>query len=503
MNTTQTILKITEIAETDLPNIRYDAVGQLVLCPVEFIGDYPTVQTEAITGRSPTQLRTLNAWEQAQIDYVFYWLNIYKPSENCSNLERVEGYLEAFYHLCELSLWQQAYQVVCTPIDGEALHEKLGTWGYYIQQIEIYEKLLNKIDALVDCVCLYGLGYAFYLLGQRQKSFKYYKAQLRIARKTKNHEYECLAWKGLGLNYHYHDKNKAVRCHSKQLTCAELYQIPTQKLSAVFELSHVHGLWIDVKLSLQYSQLAFDLANMMGDKRIKVMATKGLLCAWSFSKQYRKIKNFLINHEFEFVQDLQNLSLYEKVLGYEIIGRSFVLINNPEKFIYFYHQCLKTWQQIKDKIVNKNRLQAYTCPTEHYILHNLGVFYCLKLKNPQAAVQYLEQAYEIAIKGNNFFMTATTSSVLAHCYSMLGKIPIAQERGKAALVLAEQINSPILRCYAMAGLASVAWHQGYYLRTVLLIMQGLWEAQAWQATNVQLIVKTLLGLIGDKLRWRG
>ncbi len=503
MNATQTVLKIAELSEVDLPHVCYNAAGQLVLHRAEFIANYANVQTEAIAQQPSTQFRTLNAWEQAHLDYVFYWLNIYEPSENASDLERLEGYLEAFYHLCELSLWKEAYQVVCTTIEEEALHKKLGSWGYYIQQIEIYEKLLNKIDASVDCICLYGLGYALYLLGQRQKSFKYYQVQLRIARRTKNHEYECLAWKGLGLNYHYYDKNKAVRCHSRQLSCAERHQIPSQKLSAVFELSYVYGSWIDSKYSLHYSQLAFDLASTMGDKRVKVMATKGLLCAWSFSKEYRRIKNFLINHEVEFIQDLQDLSLHEKVLGYEIIGRSFVLINNPDKFIYFYHQCLETWQQIKGNLAHKNTLQSYNCPTEHYVLHNLGAFYCLKLKNSQAAVQYLEQAYEVGIKGSDSFMTATTLSVLAHCYSTLGKIAVAQERGQAALALAEQMNTPILRCYAMTGLASVAWHQGHYLRSVLLILQGLWGAQAWQTTNTQMILKTVLGLIGDKLRWRG
>jgi len=496
MNTTQTILKITELAETDLPHIRYDAVGQLVLCPVEFVADYPTVQTEAITGRSPTQLRTLNAWEQAHIDYVFYWLNIYEPRESCSALERVEGYLEAFYHLCELSLWQQAYQVVCTPIDDEALHEKLGTWGYYIQQIEIYQKLLNKIDHSIDCICLNGLGYIFHLLGQNRKSFQNYQAQLRLSRKTKNYQYECLAWKGLGLHYCYYNKNKAIRCHLKQLNCAKLHQIKTQKLSALLELAHVYGSWLDLKSSLYYAQQAFDLANLIGDKRVKFLATKELLSVWSFSSQHRKVKKFLMNHELEFLQDLQNLSLHEQVFGYELIARSFLFVDNHEKFIYFSHQSLTIWQQIKDQMVHSN----YDCSTEHYILHNLGTFYCLKLKNPQVAVQYLERAYEVGSKGNNLFFVVTTLSVLAHCYSMLGKIAIAQERGEAALALAEQINDPVLRWYAMTGLASVAWHQGHYLRGVRLIWQGLWGAQAWQTMNAQLIIKTVLGLIKDKLR---
>lgn len=497
MNATQTILKITELSELDLPHIRYDAVGQLVLCPVEFIADYPTAQAEAIAERSSTSLRTLNAWEQAHIDYVFYWLNIYEPREGCSDLEQIEGYLEAFYHLCELSLWQQAYQVVCTPIDGEDFHEKLGSWGYYIQQIEIYQKLLYKIDASIDCICLNGLGYIFYLLGQNQKSFQAYKEQLKLAHKTKNYEYECQAWGGLGSCYRYFDKTKAIRCHLKQLDCAELHQVANQKLSAFLELSHIYGLWFDLKSSLHYAQQAFDFANLIGDKGVKILATKQLLSVWSYSNQYHKVKKFLMNHELEFVQDLSNLSLHEQVCIHEIIARSFLIINDHEKFIYFSHQSLKIWQQIKDQMI----YSKYDCPMEHHILHNLGTFYCLKLKNPYVGIQYLERAYEVGSKGNNSLFIATTLAVSAHCYSILGKISIAQERGQAALALAEQMNDPAMRCYAMTGLASVAWHQGYYLRGLRLILQGLWGARVWPAMNTQMIIKTVLGLIGDKLCW--
>ncbi|TVQ58912.1 MAG: tetratricopeptide repeat protein [Spirulina sp. DLM2.Bin59] len=500
MNATQTILKITELAELDLPHIRYDAVGQLVLCPVEFVADYPTAQTETITGRSPTQLRTLNAWEQAHIDYVFYWLNIYEPREGCSDLERVEGYLEAFYHLCELSLWQQAYQVVCTPIDGEALHEKLGTWGYYIQQLEIYQKLLNKIDHSIDCLCLNGLGYIFYLLGQTRKSFQHHKTQLRISRKTKNYEYECLAWKGLGFNYRSHDKDKSIRCHLKQLDCAEKYQISSQKLIALLGLGDAYDLWFDWQRSLQQFQDALECAEAMGDQKMKSLAIQGLLSAWSVSCQYRKIKDFLVKTDPEFAQ---NLSLHQQVRAYELMGRCFALINDYQKSIDFYHKSIKICQQIKDKCTRNDTLQKYDYHTEHNVFHNFGTLYYFKLKNPQAAIEYLEQAYEIAQSIKSSLRTVTTLSVLTHCYSVLGKTAIAAERGQTALALAKQMENPIARYYAMAGLASVAWHQGHYLRGIGLVMQGLWGSSAWQIFNTRLIIKTVLGLMGDKLRWRG
>ncbi|NJN63059.1 MAG: hypothetical protein HC795_17465 [Coleofasciculaceae cyanobacterium RL_1_1] len=129
MNSIQTIFKITEISEVDLPQIRYDAAGQLALYQGESTGGSIDTQSGAIAQKSATTIRTLNTFEQAHLDYAFYWLNHYEPEADCSDLERVEGYLEAFYHLCELSLWQQAYQVSCIPIDGKFLHENVRGLG--------------------------------------------------------------------------------------------------------------------------------------------------------------------------------------------------------------------------------------------------------------------------------------------------------------------------------------------------------------------------------------
>jgi hypothetical protein len=72
---------------------------------------------------------------------VEYYLTVEdEPPHNATNLEKVRGYLEAFYHLSEVEDWQRAKAVMGCQLDTptqEELHQQLGTWGYYQEQSEL------------------------------------------------------------------------------------------------------------------------------------------------------------------------------------------------------------------------------------------------------------------------------------------------------------------------------------------------------------------------------
>lgn len=59
--------------------------------------------------------------------------------ENVENLKKVDRYLQTFHHLCEASELHKASKVLSfCPISKE-LHEQLRIWGYYREQIELYQ----------------------------------------------------------------------------------------------------------------------------------------------------------------------------------------------------------------------------------------------------------------------------------------------------------------------------------------------------------------------------
>ena len=60
------------------------------------------------------------------------WLTRYRPSDSSDNLTQVKGYLQAFYHLCDIQEWERAFTLISTRLNTptrEMLHYQLKLWG--------------------------------------------------------------------------------------------------------------------------------------------------------------------------------------------------------------------------------------------------------------------------------------------------------------------------------------------------------------------------------------
>lgn len=47
---------------------------------------------------------------------IINWLTKYEPNPNTSNLEKVKGLLEAFYHLCQVEDWERVSKLFMKPL---------------------------------------------------------------------------------------------------------------------------------------------------------------------------------------------------------------------------------------------------------------------------------------------------------------------------------------------------------------------------------------------------
>ena len=124
--------------------------------------------------------------KRSQYRAVFNWLTEYKPHANASNLEIVKGYLEAFHHLCEVEDWERATTIIDITLNtptNEKLRDLLGTWGYYQQQKEIFDRLLGKLNDEWQLICLNGLGRYYYSTGRYEFAINYFNQSLVIAQK--------------------------------------------------------------------------------------------------------------------------------------------------------------------------------------------------------------------------------------------------------------------------------------------------------------------------------
>lgn len=199
-------VQLNEISSRDIKNLRYDIAGQLILRQC----DSSIEQQETYS-----KLRKLTIEEKADLKAALYWLKVYKPEPEATNLEQIRGYLEGFYHLCELSFWQEASELLFispklkggdleanSSITAEnKLHEQLINWGYYLEVIELCQGLLGRLNRYLDCVLLQDLGRANRYQGQFEKAINYHQQQLQLAIEINNRKSEAQALGGLGFTY--------------------------------------------------------------------------------------------------------------------------------------------------------------------------------------------------------------------------------------------------------------------------------------------------------------
>jgi len=130
------------------------------------------------------------SWKRAHYRAIINWLKKYTPSEKASNLEKVKGYIEAFYHCCEAEEYGVAINILSacpSPSTRTELHTQLGLWAYYQQQLWIYYQLLevacNTDDLALQGNTLGNLGDVYHDLGDYRQALKYHQDSLATHQK--------------------------------------------------------------------------------------------------------------------------------------------------------------------------------------------------------------------------------------------------------------------------------------------------------------------------------
>ena len=141
----------------------------------------------------------------AEYTAVQYYLTVEDdPPPDATNLDKVRRYLEAFYHLCEVEDWERASEILFTSLDtqtNQTLHNQLGNWGYYLEQIEVYSRILHKLIGIKNSSFLNGLGNAYQALGNYEIAIEYNQQALSIALETQDRHLEGIVLVSLGNTY--------------------------------------------------------------------------------------------------------------------------------------------------------------------------------------------------------------------------------------------------------------------------------------------------------------
>ncbi len=196
--------------------------------------------------------------KRLQYQAVIIWLTEYKcPPEINNNLELVKGYLEAFYHLCEVEDWERASQIlqIEVPPINQDLATQLHRWGYYQVCIQLYSRLLGKLDWYWDSICLNGLGLAYYSLGEYDKAINYHQQSLQIAIEIGDRYGEGNALGSLGNAYlSLGEYDKAIKYHQQHLQIARQIGNRYGEGNALGSLGNIYYSLGDYRQAIEYLQ---------------------------------------------------------------------------------------------------------------------------------------------------------------------------------------------------------------------------------------------------------
>ncbi|MGD1932345.1 MAG: tetratricopeptide repeat protein [Leptolyngbyaceae cyanobacterium] len=270
---------------------------------------------------------------------VLNWLTRYQVPSEASALQQVRGLLESFQHLYAVEDLRRASQILTIRLHTETndeLHNQLHTWGYCQAQIELYNKLLGRLDAQCDSIFLNGLGLVHRSLGNYEAARLAYERSLALAMQTQDTEggktalcnlgeIHCLSQDypkaidytqqafhlaqrlndvstlgtvlgNLGLIYQsMGDYRNAVECHQRYLQISQRLNDCVAAMNALIGLGIAHHELGQYSEAINFHQQSLKIALDIGDRFSQGTALGNLAVAYQFWLSQKGLLNMRKN----------------------------------------------------------------------------------------------------------------------------------------------------------------------------------------------------------------
>jgi tetratricopeptide (TPR) repeat protein len=332
-------------------------------------------------------------WQTAERTAAEQWLNHYEAIPEAPNLEKVRGNLEAFHHICEVGDWEQAEEILVTPLRSFSkvhLPRQLEFWSYYQEGIQLCEKFLNKPKSDADTVCLNALGNYYLHLANYSEATNFYHQSLTIAREIGNRQGEGSALGNLGLAYkNLGNYTKAIEFHQQHLAIAREISDRRGEGAALGSLGNAYYHLEYYTKAIEFHQQHLAIAREIGDRQGEGNA-------------------------------LGNLGIAYNDLG------------DYTQAIKFHQQALVNSREIGDRL------------GEGYDLGNLGDTQ-IKLGQFPQALENSQAALEIFQNLGDRSGEAEVLKNLAELHQKLGSIELARQECDRALAIAIELEIPLVK----------------------------------------------------------
>jgi len=323
------------------------------------------------------------AWEAAERQAAHLWLTEYQPAPDAPNLETVRGYLEAFDHFCEVGDWEKACTVLNIQIDSptqEPLHWQLETWGYYQEEIRLYEKVIGKTSLERDVLWLRGFGIAHSGLGNFSSSSRYHEQSLKLAQTMGDKLSEAKALGNLGVAYkNLGQYERAIHLQQQNLSIIREIGDRQDEGTALGNLGIAYDRLGQYERAIDFHQQHLTIAREISDRRGEGIALDGLGVAYIGLGQYEQAINFH-QQRLRIAREIGDRRGESSALGN--LGNVYDRLGKYERAIDFHQQHLAIAREIGDRSGEGNALG------------NLGIAY-KNLGQYEQAIDFHQQSLAI------------------------------------------------------------------------------------------------------------
>jgi len=325
------------------------------------------------------------AWERAERQAAQLWLTAYEPAPDVPNLEKVRGYLEAFYHLCAIEDWEGASEIYTKeiPFTKRAFNQQLLIWGYYKELIQISRLLLKKIASPIKRVCLNQLGNAYQGIGNIKESIQYYSQALNTAREIGDRQGEGTVLGNLGVARNKLDEYQQAIDHLLQyLSIACEVGDRRGEGKALGNLGVAYNKLGEYQKAIDHHQQHLIIAREINDRRGERHALRDLGIAYKSLGQYKQAIDYL----------QQSLTIAHELS--DQLGQGYALVGLGETFIQLerYSEALENLQLALEicKAIGDRA-------TEAEVYKNLATLHHQTGRSPLAR-EFCQQALAIALE---------------------------------------------------------------------------------------------------------
>ena len=355
----------------------------------------PSVILEKLSLSPSSDKKGKSPFERSQYRAITNWITRYRAKENSTNLAKVESLLQAFTHLCDLQQWQTASQLLALRLNTptqEDLDNQLHTWGYYTQQIALYEPLLHKLGDTWNATLLNGLGIAHNSLGNHHRALAYHQQQSNIAQTLNKPAIKARVLGNTGVTYHCLGQySQAIACYQQQLGIGQQLNSVSILIQALAGLGSSYYQQKQYGLAITYyQQQHFKQAESYAKQHLVLVKTLGDLPHEQMALTHLGNIHAQTNMRLFAVHCFQDALSIAKSLNdaagqsdlYEKIAYLHLQQQHWEKAISHYQHALSIAQAQGE------------LPKQNKMLNNLGAIY-LKQKQPSDAVECFEQVVKV------------------------------------------------------------------------------------------------------------